>query len=80
MPQVERPTGAPGPYAMQVEDLQKALGLLETDESGLVNVSRPKWSDEFEVQRQELYSAEARIAFLSRGLPGTPAQPAFCWH
>ena len=74
VPHAEPPT-APGPYAMKVEDLQLALGLLETDADGSLNNERPKWAhaDAFGVQRQELYSNEAQIAALSRGLPGTPA-------
>ena len=73
VPQVV-PPNAPGPYTMPVAALEHALGLLKTDEDGLVNLSRPKWAhaDEFGVQRQELYTREASIAVLSRDLPGTP--------
>jgi len=69
VPQAELPSSAcaPGPYTMPVADLQHALGLLETD--GELMVPRPRWADEFGLQRQELYSGEANVAFLSRGLP-----------
>ena len=71
---------APGPYSMPVADLRNALGLLETDEEGLVNLPRPKWAhaDEFGMQRQEMYRSEAEVDALSRGLPGTPAHTARC--
>ena len=48
------PTGAPGPYKMQVRELKEALALVETDEDGLARFSRPKWShsEGFELQRQ----------------------------
>lgn len=77
VPKVEPPTGAhaPGPYTMPVAELQHALGLLMTDEHGLVNLPRPRWAhaSEFGQQRQELYNGEASVATLSRGLPGTHA-------
>ena len=77
VPYVAPPTGAPGAYEMPVEELRVALGLLDTDENGLVNLPRPRWvPDEFGVQRQEMYSGEAQIATLSEGLPGTPGHRA----
>ena len=67
----------PGPYSLPVAELQHALGLLETDEDGLVSLprSRGRWehADEFGLQRQELCSGEAHVAALSNGLPGTYA-------
>lgn len=67
------PPNVPGPYKMPVAALEHALGLLKTDEDGLVNLPRPKWAPaEFGVQRQELYTGEASVAVLSRDLPGAP--------
>ena len=61
-------------------ELQAALGLLQTDEHGLVNV-RPtgrEYDDEFGLRRQELYGGEALVAAYSNGLPGTPARCDGC--
>ena len=73
MPHVEKPN-KPGPYSMPVAELQHALGLLQTDEHGLVNLrptGKGQWAHahEFGLQRHELYSGEARVAALSQGLP-----------
>jgi len=62
---------APGPYTLPVGELRHALGLLETDAHGTVNLPRPKWShtEEFGRQVHELYSGEGRVAALSKELP-----------
>ena len=77
------PPSKPGPYSMPVDELQAALGLLQTDEHGLVNLrptGRGRWehADEFGLRRQELYGGEALVAAYSNGLPGTPARCDGC--
>ena len=74
------PPSTLAPYEMPVAELRHALGLLETDEHGIVSLPRPKWAhaDEFGLQRQELYGGEASVVALSRGLPGMPALRTRC--
>ena len=52
-------TGPSRPHEMQVEELQHALGLVETDKDGCASFPRPKWmlapgerSEDFGAQRK----------------------------
>jgi len=70
VPDVEQ-MGSPRPHVMPVQDLQDALGVVETDAQGCAVLSQPKWSrtDDFGAQRQAFYASEARTAALAEGLP-----------
>mmetsp|Transcript_31543 Transcript_31543/g.82454 ORF Transcript_31543/g.82454 Transcript_31543/m.82454 type:complete len:340 (+) Transcript_31543:80-1099(+) len=63
----------PGPRQMNVEELQKMLGLLETDEKGVAIIEKPKYTAtadaDFEAKRQAIYAGEAQKAAASVGLP-----------
>ena len=66
MPPDAAPPATPAPYEMKVADLQHALGLLETDEDGIVNL-RPdelvKLGTNLDKGEQELFHK------IVRGLP-----------
>ena len=63
----------PGPRQMPVEELQKMLGMLETDENGEAIFPKPKYTfasdEDFEAKRQAIYTGEAQIAAASVDLP-----------
>ena len=63
---------APGPRQMPFDELQRMLGLLETDEQGAA-ILEPKYlaatDVDFKAKRQAAYAGEALIAAASVGLP-----------